>query len=251
MLLCFVASTMAGLSAGDDSFVAPPVPDTRLVDESRLFVRSPERREVIEERLLQLEDRHRFRLYYVIYDSLFGRDISARTHALKDAWLKEQPGLVMVMVADTGAFQVAQSEREEVIIEPGQPIALPSPLELSPTELSGIIRSMEGSLRESQDREDFAIRLGTGLAEGVTEVFDERQEEPATNTSTKMIVLAVGLIAATGLIALLIVAGLRRAEAKSLERYVFPKIAVGVRLGAPYGGGKISCRSFQNPPSGK
>jgi hypothetical protein len=59
-----------------------------------------------------------------------------------------------------------------------------------------------------------------------------------------MIVLAIGLISVAGLVSLLVVAGLRRAEARSLERYVFPKIAVGGRLGAPYGGGKVSSRSF-------
>jgi hypothetical protein len=44
-----------------------------------------------------------------------------------------------------------------------------------------------------------------------------------------------------------VVAGLNRAEARSLVRYVFPKVSVGTRLGAPYGGGKISSRSFGRP----
>jgi hypothetical protein len=33
-------------------------------------------------------------------------------------------------------------------------------------------------------------------------------------------------------------------EARSRERYVFPKVHVGTRLGAPYGGGKVRVRSF-------
>ena len=61
-----------------------------------------------------------------------------------------------------------------------------------------------------------------------------------------MIILAVGLLAGTGLVALLVVAGLKRAESKALERFVFPKIGVGMRLGAPYGGGKVSSRSFRS-----
>jgi len=31
---------------------------------------------------------------------------------------------------------------------------------------------------------------------------------------------------------------------------VFPKVNVGMRLGAPYGGGKISSRSFGGKPQG-
>ena len=94
------------------------------------------------------------------------------------------------------------------------------------------------------DGAEFAERLGTGIAGGVSAVLDEQAARPEGATKGRTVLLAIGLIAAAGLVALFVVAGLKRAEAKSLERYVFPKISVGTRLGAPYGGGKISSRSF-------
>jgi pyruvate dehydrogenase E1 component beta subunit len=87
------------------------------------------------------------------------------------------------------------------------------------------------------DRGEYALRLGTGVAAGVSAVFEERAARPESSTKSRMTLLAIGLIAAAGLVALLVVAGLKRAEAKALERFVFPKVSVGTRLGAPYGGG--------------
>ena len=80
--------------------------------------------------------------------------------------------------------------------------------------------------------------------------FRFEQAAPKDHTRARMIVLAIGLLAGTGLLALLVVAGLKRAESKAQERYVFPQVNVGMRLGAPYGGGKISSRSFREPPKG-
>ena len=82
-------------------------------------------------------------------------------------------------------------------------------------------------------------------------MLDERAAAPEGKTKGRLILLAVGFGAAIGLISLLVVAGLKRAEAKALERFVFPKATVGIRLGAPFGGGKVSSRSFGSREAGR
>lgn len=244
--LLFVVLMTKVARADDGDYAVPPAPEDRVFDEARLFARDPERRQAIVESLETLEDKHGFRIYYALFDSLFGRSLDERAHVLREAWLGDRPGMVVVLETDSGAFQIGRAEPEVTEVEPGVEMPIRGDLELSPVELSGLVRDLEGRLRESTGSGDFAARLGTGLAEGVAAILDERAAAPEGGTRPKMIALAVGLIAATGLIALLVVAGLKRAESKAMERYVFPKIGVGIRLGAPFGGGKVISRSFRN-----
>ncbi len=235
------------LRADEETFVAPPRPEDGVFDEARLFVRSPERLAKIVEALSLLEEAHGFHLYYAIYDSLFDTTVAERAQRLQDAWVGDAAGMVLVLEVDSRAFQVGRSRPRETEIEPGMKMQLKGATELSPVELAGLVRGLEGRLRDVPDREEVAEVLGIGFAEGVSALFDEHDAIPEAATRSRMIALAVGLIAATGLIALLVVAGLKRAEARAQERYVFPKVSVGIRLGAPYGGGKVSSRTFRHP----
>jgi hypothetical protein len=118
------------------------------------------------------------------------------------------------------------------------------PKEFSPSDLGAIGRGMEESLRQAPSTEEYAERLAIGLTTGISKVLDERAAAPEGTTRGRLVLLAVGFGAAAGLISLLVVAGLKRAEAKALERFVFP-------LGAPFGGGKVSSRSFGNRGAGR
>lgn len=242
-LLLLWGTAMSG-RAQDEEFVPPPAPEDRLLDESRVLAREPERRQAITAALAELEAKHGFRMYFVLYDSLFGRSLSGRAQELQAAWLGGKPGMVLVLETDTRDFMVGQAELQKRELEPGTELELPGPTDLSSLDLSGILRELEGSLMTAHDRSEFAERLGAGFARGVSAVLDQRAARPEGGTKGRMIALAIGLIAVTGLLALLVVAGLKRAEARSLERYVFPRISVGIRLGAPYGGGKVSSRRF-------
>lgn len=245
LLLCAaLAATVA--RADDEGFTAPPAPDDGILDQARMFARSPERHAAVAESLAGLEEKHGFRLYYALFDSLYGRSLEERAHVLRDAWLGDRPGMVLVLETDSRAFQIGRAEPGSRETEGGERIPVPGESELPLIELTGLIRGLEGPLRDTADREAFAEKLGIGMAEGVAMILRERAAAPEGSTRPKMIALAVGLIAATGLIALLVVAGLKRAESKAMERYVFPKIGVGIRLGAPFGGGKVISRSFRN-----
>lgn len=230
--------------AQEEPFVPPAAPEDRVLDQSRVLARDPGRKEAITAALAALEAKHGFRMYFVLYDSLYGRDLAERARVLRQAWLGEQPGMVLLLETDSRTFKIERPAARQKEVEPGTRLEIPGPTDLSPMDLSGVLRQMEGSLMTARDGGEFAVRLGTGIAGGVSAVFDERAARPEGATKGRMIVLAIGVIAAAGLVALLVVAGLKRAEARSLERYVFPKISVGTRLGAPYGGGKVSSRSF-------
>ena len=243
-LLLLLGAAVPG-RAQDRPFVAPPPPEDGILDESRVLVREPERIQAIAAALAELEAKHGFRMYFALYDSLYGRSVADRARDLQQAWLGDRPGMVLVLETDSRTFKLGRPAPRQKEIGPSQAVEIQGPADLSSLDLSAVVRGFEGSLMTARDSAEFAERLGTGFAGGVATVFEERATRPEGGASkSRMIALAIGLLAATGLLALLVVAGLKRAEARSLVRYVFPKVSVGTRLGAPCGGGKISSRSF-------
>ncbi len=238
----------AAAFAQDEEFAPPPPPEDGIFDQARILARDPARHRAVAEALGELQAQHGFRMYYVLYDSLISSSAGERAMQLQQAWLGEKPGLVLVLETDRGVFQFGQAAPRQEEIAPGRTIERPGPANISAFELTDVIREIETPLKEAKDRGEFAEKLGIGVAQGVRGLLDERANAPTGNTRLRMVVLAIGLLAGIGLLALLVAAGLKRAESKSRERYVFPKVGVGMRLGAPYGGGKISSRNFGGRP---
>jgi hypothetical protein len=228
----------------EEEFIAPPPPADGILDEARILSRDTDRHRAIAEAISQLQEKYKFHLYYALYDSLIGSNAGTQAVRLQKAWLGDQPGIVIVLETDSGIFRFGQVAPKQQEIEPGKNLELAEPLTFSSFELTELVRSMEDSLKSAADRSDYAEKLGIGTAQGISTLLEQREAAPGGDTHVRMVVLAIGLLAATGLLALLVVAGLKRAEAKSQERYVFPKVNVGMRLGAPFGGGKVSSRSF-------
>jgi hypothetical protein len=243
---------LATASAQDDEeFVPPPPPADGILDEARILARDPARHHAIAQALGELEAKHGFRMYYALYDTLISSNAGDRALKLQQAWLGENTGIVLVLETDRGTFRFAQPPPRKEEVAPGQHLERTAPGSISAFALSDIIRDLEPQLKESRDRGEFTEKLGIGVAQGIGRLLDEQAAEPPGGTRLRMVVLAIGLLAGTGLVALLFVAGLKRAESKAQERYVFPKVNVGMRLGAPYGGGKVSSRSFGGPPQGQ
>ena len=234
----------AALPGQDEGFVAPPPPPDRLLDESRVLAREPARRQAIEEALAALSEKHGFPMFFVLYDSLIGSHPAERARELQAAWLGSQAGLVLVLETDSRVFHAGQAPPETREIAPGTRLPLAGAAELSPGDLAALADGLGESLRASRDSAGFAQVLGVGMARGVSDLLDERAARPEGKSRAHTVVLAIGLLAATGLGALLVTAFIKRADARSRERHLFPKIHVAQRLGAPFGGGKISSRSF-------
>ena len=243
-VLLSIRAMCAVAFAQEEEFIAPPPPADGVLDEARILAREPERHRAIAEAIGEVQAKHGFRLYYALYDSLISSSAGERAMQLQQAWLGDKPGIVLVLETDRGVFRFGQAPPKQEKIGPGGVIERSDPASIPASALVEILRGIEEPLRESKDRGEFSEKLGIGVAQGIGKVLDEQAAEPEGGTRLRMVVLAIGLLAGTGLAALLVVAGLKRAESKSRERFLFPKVTVGMRLGAPYGGGKISSRSF-------
>lgn len=223
----------------------PPAPPNLVLDEARLFARHSERLEAIAGSLAELEKKHNYRLYFAIYDTLIGRTLEEQATALQQKWLGTQPGAVLLLESDSFKWTYGQAAPLEQEVEPGHKVQRDRPTDLSSIDEQSINRNLDQALLAvAKDRQAFAETLGTGVAREIGTLLDQRAASSAGPGRSRMVLLSIGLIAALGLVALLVAAALKRVEAKAKERYVFPKVGVGLRLGAPYGGGKISTREF-------
>jgi hypothetical protein len=233
------------LAQDADGLEVPPAPQNLILDEARLFSRQPERLQAIATALAALEEKHGYRLYFAVYDTLIGHSLEEQATTLREKWLGDQPGAVLVLEADSFLYLLGQAPPLEQEIEPGKKVQRDRPTDLSPIDQGNIKLNLEPVLVPvGRDRQAFAETLGTGFAREIGTLLDQRAAIPAGAGRSRMVLLAIGLLAVVGLVALLVVAALKRVEARSKERYVFPKVGVGLRLGAPYGGGKVSTREF-------
>jgi len=244
-LLLFWAFAAGAGHAQEEEDPLPPPPESRVLDSARLFAREPDRLAIITDTLAALETKHGVRIYFAIYDSIMSSNAADRARRLQKEWLGEQPGLVLVLESDSRTYRFGQAPPEQEEVEPGNRVQRWGATDLAPFELAALVEELKEPLLASKDSQEFAETLGIGVARGVSTILDERAAAPAGGTKVRMVVLAIGVISVTGLLALLVVAGLKRAEAKSRERFAFPKVGVGIRLGAPYGGGKVVSRNFR------
>ncbi len=231
---------------GADGYPVPPKPAFQVIDEARIFQLEPDRLRAIAGRLRDLRERYDFPLYVAIHDSLIGTNTAEQAQRLQDAWIGKESGLVVVIETDSGRFSVGRPLRKSETFDIGAELPVMGPADLSQVELTGVLSRAAGRVLTITDRQARAETLAVGLAEEIGAVLEARRNEPEPRNKIRTIVLGVGLLAGCGLVAMVALAFLRRSESKAARRYVFPRIAVGQRLGAPYGGGRVSSRSFRS-----
>lgn len=236
---------LAGLLPGQEEAVAlPSAPESRILDQARMFAREPGRLEEMSRRLSALADRTGFDVRVAVYDSLIGHTVSERAEALEDAWIGDGPGVVMVIEADSGRYALAWSPSVLVSRENGGELPMAGAHDLPTSERMRVEQRLDAMTGlEVRQSESVEALLGT-LAGALDAVFVDRAAPPDPKRLVKTLVLGTGLLATVLLIGLLVGAMLRRGDRRRDEQLVFPEVTVGMRLGAPYGGGRVSLRNF-------
>lgn len=236
-----------GAAMGQEFSPVPefPKPKRHIVDDGRLFFTEPGRLAAMEARLVALEEKHQFPVYVCIYSALIGSTVPERVQALQDQWVgNDSPGWVAVLETDNRVVALGIHPVKEVTFDGGSALPTPGPLDLTGFEQNSlraqIVQATQG-VDDPTRQAEITVNL---LAGGIDKILNARAAPPARNTRMRIAAVTVGLVAATALVGLLAVAWLRRSDARERQRFVFPEITVGTRLGAPYGGGKISSRGF-------
>ena len=222
-----------------------------MLDQARVFARQPERLEAMSARLAGLAERHGMEVRVALFDSLIGSSASEQAQWLRDAWLTEGPGVVLVVECDSGRYDLSWTETAEVTSETGESMPLVSEGDLSAGDRLRVEQSLAGIERAGTNRGDGAEALVNALAESIDRRFVRASLPPDPSRMLKLFAVGTGLLAAMLLVGMLVAALMRRGERPRDAGRYFPKVTVGMRLGAPCGGGKVSARTFGAAPPRK
>lgn len=243
MPLCAVAQELQGWAESEN---LPRRPASGVLDEAGIFDRDPQRLQAISDRLQELERMCGFRMCVAVYAVLLDDSPSGRAGALQRAWLGNSDGLVIVYEADTKRLGYGR-DMESVdtrIGMAGQAITA-IPLYVLTPMLGRVNARLAGCPEQGPA---FVERLARDLATELEAYFQRGQAEQPKGRVLRLVLLLVGAACGAALLGLLFNKLMDRAEAKRKKVFHFPDVVVGMRLGAPYGGGKISSGSFGDGP---
>jgi len=244
MLWVAVAPLLAQELPGPD---VPPPPEGRILDQARLFEREPDRLEALSLKFRDFSERTGYPVYLAIHDSLIGSDTSERARLLADAWLGSASGVVVVFESDSGSYACewrGPAERGLADAD-GTPVPTLGESDLPPQEELFVVRRLAALGELEKSSADAVERLALTLVGTLDHAFRRSTDPYGRERTMRLVGLIVALLAFAGLLALAGLWALRRFERRGDERLVFPRVRVATRLGAPFGGGRISSRSFR------
>lgn len=229
----------------------PRVPEGRILDEARLFALEPEILEELSVKISSISDRTGYEIYVAIFDSLIGSDVKEQSQWLQDAWVGDAPGAVLVLESDSSLFEIAWSRMPDAMSESGEKVPVLGSSDLAPQAQVIILNSILALRSDEKGSVLSAQTLIGTFADGIDAAFREGDEAQAARWNVRVLMLGTGLLAGMLLIGMLVGASIRRSDRKVADRLMFPRVTVGMRLGAQSGGGKISSRSFGVVPHEK
>lgn len=250
-LVCLLlAPALAGQDAGSASATegAPPPPESHILDDTGFFRDHPTELATLSDSLKRIQAKHGYPVYLVIYYSVIEENLQAKADELHRAWFGEQGnGMVLVYQRDP----VAEGDNPAIAFYQGSDLEEKTDASRLPDNLVPR-RDMEALLanvfRDLKPSPEEPMSYVTGIVSGIERELDAyfKVEPPKWNDTPNLRLMAVfaGAVAGLGLLGMLFWRVLSRAETKSALVYYFPDVKTGRRLGAPYGGGWASERTF-------
>ena len=252
-LILSLLALVSSLAAQEiDVLAVPPAPEGRILDDARLFSLEPQVLERLSTRLSRISERTGYEVYVAIFDSLISSDVREQSVILRDEWIGERPGVMLVLESDSSIYELSWSRTPDKLMGSGEMVPMLSESDLPPQEEVRIINALSNMQTEQDSSTRSAELLITTFSEGIDVAFKKVEASEPGRWNVRVLMLGTGLLAGMLLIGFLIGAVIRRWDRKVEERLVFPEVTVGVRPGAQCGGGKISSRSFDVlSPDGK
>lgn len=216
-----------------------PPPVFGIVDESHFFNQSSGAFKRISDRLRKLEQDHGYKIYLLVEPVLISSTPSELASSLRQAWVPDGNGLVLVFESDSRQLGVGLD------LTSGQ-----NPVEDTSRIPSHETTAMLARARDSIDKdlapEPFIETLVDNLVREYEAYFSRRSTPPPPERSVKIGLLIIGLLALLGLGAIAIGGLMRHSSMTKSRRFRFPVVDRPERLGAPCGG-SVTARRFAPP----
>lgn len=210
-------------------------------DPYQVLRNNPELKAELSQAIRTLEKEYNFRIRLLIRPVWMGGTVQELAGTLQDVWFPKGDGLVMIIETDNRRLGLGVSMHGDPEDETW----------IMPTHASAAI------LKRVADRVNRDLPLEEYLRSVVLDMVSEhdaflakRLAEPAPARVLREHLFLLGALSVAGLGAFLVAAWGRFSLAKE-QRSVrrFPSVSVPERLGAPYGGGTIATRKFDQRPS--
>lgn len=223
----------------------PSRPAFNVQDNAGLFTRDPDRLREISDRLRVMEQRHGFHMYVVIEPVVMGSSAIELAARLQQAWLPDGDGFVIVFESDSRSFGVGRDYDMSDADEAKSRTDVPS------FYAADALERIRAQLDPKLDPPELIDQLTVLLAADVGGYLDRRHAPETGGQTLRLVLAAVGVLSALGLLGLGLARLAHLAEKRRRRSFRFPQAQVEQRLGAPFGA-KVSSRRFEAAPdSGK
>lgn len=225
----------------------PVVPGSHVLDEANMFREDREILTAIQGSISRMEDKHDYPVYVAIYYNVYDVSLQDLADELYGAWIgKSGRGMVIVYQLDpvVSGDNPAMAYYKGFGLNPD----LSSGAESRPMPGIDVDVLLKRVLTAVNETPKEPIEFISSLIYGIEAEMDRYHELESTSwndpENLKLMVIFFGVIAAFTLMGMIAWKLLYPVDARSRRVYYFPEVVVERRLGAPYGGGLISEKTF-------
>jgi hypothetical protein len=236
-----------------DGIVTPPAPEGYIMDDTGFFRDHPEKRQEISDALQRLSKNYDYPVYLVIYYSVFEGTLQNKADELYRSWMGESgPGMVIVYQRDP----VSEGSNPAIAYYQGsglkvKPVHSDLPKNLIPRrDVESMLANVFSELKSPKDdTSSYLASIIVGIESELASYFSMAPPNWNDSSNLRMMAIFAGSVALLGLLGMLFWRLFTRADTRAAKVYYFPDVKTGRRLGAPYGGGWTSERSFGSSSS--
>ncbi|MEO8615717.1 MAG: TPM domain-containing protein [Luteolibacter sp.] len=246
ILICWVAWVTPGQGQSLPEWLtkggSPKPPDFGIRDEDGFFNRDAGAFKRISDQLRKLEAEHGYKIYLMVKPVLIGTTAPELAAQLRQAWLPDGNGLVVVYEADGRSLGIGRAL--DVSRDPKAPEVL-----IPTHETAALINRAIDAVDAKLAPEAYIEALAGNLVEGCNGYFTLLEAPMPAGRSMRMGLLFVGAMTLLGLVTMGVGWLLRHSPMAEVQSFRFPVVDRPERLGAPCGAA-VTARRF-GPPAAK
>lgn len=221
------------------------VPSNQILDRAQFFSQHPKILSDIANSLSAMRQNHNYSVYLVVCHNVLSSSLRERADQLYESWVGDSGrGMVIVYQLDP----VAYGNNPSIVYHKGDGLDLKGNDQANPIPERDVALMLNDVIHELRERNDpKAVMLKSlvlNIENKITRYHDIPEASWTDSESVTMIAIFSGFVIVIPLIGLLIRQLLMTSSNRANQRYYFPEVKVGYRLGAPYGGGWVSQQSF-------
>jgi len=245
VLICWVAGVFPAPGQALPEWLAkdgmPKPPDFGIRDESGFFHKDSGAFKRISDGFRKLEADHGYRICLMVEPVLIGTSAPELAAQLRQAWLPDGNGLVVVFESDSRSVGIGRDLA--VSPEPKEPEAL-----IPTHETAALITRAIDAVDPKLAPEAYIEALSGKLVEECNRYFELREAPVPAGRSMRIGLLAVGALTLLGLVAVGLAWLLNHSAMAEVTTFRFPVVDRPERLGAPCGAA-VTARRFGPQPA--